>query len=174
MDLDELPSDENSLGRQIFVRLGTTGQEFPEFLVHPEFLIKEARQVGLDIMDGDEFRLHFKYLTQPLDTITSNIPELSDIYMFAKTLHKNRDYESLLNFSSLNNYYVFVKQYQKPTQDQNLHQGGGNKSRPRMELSKPIEIKINKNCVENALFRRELLGDINTTPSTIEDNLPKF
>ena len=40
LDLDELPSDENSLGRQIFVRLGTTGQEFPEFLVHPEFLIK--------------------------------------------------------------------------------------------------------------------------------------
>jgi DNA-directed RNA polymerase II subunit RPB2 len=173
LDLDQLPSDESSLGKQIFVRLGTTGQEFPEFLVHPEFLIEQAKQVGLVVMDIDEFRTFFKYLTLPVDTITSDIQKLSEINISAKTLHKNRDYESLLNFSSLNNYYVFVKQFQKPGQATNLHQGGGNKSRPGMELSKPIEIKINKNCVENTLFRRELLGKINTTPFTVVDNLPK-
>ena len=60
-DTDELSNDEQGLGKQIYVKLGTTGQEFPEYLVHPQFLIKQAYDVGLEIMDISEFRRNFKY-----------------------------------------------------------------------------------------------------------------
>jgi len=165
-DLDELPSDENGLGKQIFVRLDTTGQEFPEFLVHPQFLIEQANIVGLHVMNISEFRRNFKYLKLPVDMITSDIKSLLDINVSAKTLYDNSDYSELLDFSSLNNYYVFVKQSSNKTQVE--------QSDKCLGMSKTIEIKLNKNSIDDAFFRRNLLGAINPTPFTInkKENFP--
>lgn len=167
IDAQDFPSDENSLGKQVFVRLGTTGQEFPEFLVHPQFLIDQAQKVGLHVMDISEFRRNFKFLTLPVDMITADIESLIPDNQDAKTLYENSDYNQLFDFSSLNNYYVFVKQ--SPVKQEILQFG------KCQEIMKTVDIKINKHSLENALFKRNILGAINPSPFSMKDtgSLPK-
>jgi len=97
--------------------------------------------------------------------ITSDIKSLSDINISAKTLYENKDYRTLFDFSSLNNYYVFVKQTTTKIELEQTTQC--------QDLTKTVQIKISKNSVENAFFKRNLLGGINPTPFTVQDNLPK-
>jgi DNA-directed RNA polymerase II subunit RPB2 len=167
LDFADLPNDENGLGKQVFVRLGTTGKEIPEFLVHPQFLINEAQKVGLHIMDISEFRRNFKYLKFPVDMITSDIKSLLDINVHARMLYENPDYEQLLDYSSLNNYYVFVKQSTKITEIAELD---------RCQNSvKTVDVKLNNYSLENALFKRNILGAINPSSAIMKDKdtLPK-
>jgi len=166
-DTDELSNDEQGLGKQIYVKLGTTGQEFPEYLVHPQFLIKQAYDVGLEIMDISEFRRNFKYLKLPIDVITADIESISSEYQYAKKLYQNQDYKNLFDFSSLNNYYVFVKKTAIKSEIE--------VSDKCSFLVKSVDIKLNNNSIENVLFRRNMLGSINLTPVPIIDSntLPK-
>lgn len=149
---DKLPSDDNSLGFKVNIQLGSSGKNTVEYLVSSKYLISEAKKFGLKIMDLSDFKQNFKYLRFPFENFTGSIDEIANTHGVSQKLLSD-NYRELKEFSSFYNYFVFVKVATQALSSDNL-----------TLCNKLTRVKISKSGLDDVLYERTLLGQVNTTP----------
>jgi DNA-directed RNA polymerase II subunit RPB2 len=161
-DSTDLSNDESSLGKKIFVKLGTTGQEIQEYLVSKPFLISQAKLFGLNVVKRSDFQNSFKFITNPVDSIGEQLGNLATYNTNAQALLNDPNLKDMVRFSRLFNYYVFIKETPVEIATNNLETCN----------SLIPKIKNIDSTKSDILYERYLLGKLQKRQGEFRSSLP--
>jgi len=100
-DVDEFVADDTSIGLPIDVKFVTIGEEYREYLVNFEYLVKRLKEIGLDLCNEQELAAL---------KIRNSSGMFRDAYAMAeRTKHYYKMTDSEKEFSFLNRWFIFKR-----------------------------------------------------------------